>query len=256
MFFYFRPEDRIPLGHPLRQIKVRADGQLSTEHFTVDGSPIEARTSLNSPHRRAGADGQGGSAPGTDGGGMREWKGQHRSNATHESSTEPRRAPHAQGQWSARQVELRRTRVDGQPPRPVCGGWRRAMPRWPSTVPRISCGRRRDGGAGGSGRWAPTRATACAAGGHRVQPATHGKVGAETRALSWSSGEPGSPRPPKLTQQLSFKTRSRCAIQQARNETRVSHRAANHKINVCGIEFSTICEATHQALETDSRDHF
>jgi len=28
MFFYFRPQDRVPTDHPLRQIKARADAAL------------------------------------------------------------------------------------------------------------------------------------------------------------------------------------------------------------------------------------
>src|SRR6266571_4442473 len=99
MFFYFRPEQRVPADHPLRSIKARADaalsaisadleayyshtgrpsiareqlvdsdvarsffnavlaqarteGLLSTEHFTVDATLIEALASLKSLKRR------------------------------------------------------------------------------------------------------------------------------------------------------------------------------------------------------------
>jgi len=64
---------------------------LSTEHFTVDGTLIEALASLKSLKPRT--DGSGNDAnlppPGADGSGMRNCKGQRRSNKTHVSATDP-----------------------------------------------------------------------------------------------------------------------------------------------------------------------
>jgi transposase len=66
--------------------QAHSEGLLSTEHFTVDGTLIEALASLKSL-RRKGDDG--GPPAGGDGSGMRDWKGERRSNATHESTTDP-----------------------------------------------------------------------------------------------------------------------------------------------------------------------
>jgi transposase len=66
--------------------QARSAGWLSTEHFTVDGTLIEALASLKSLKRKDEDDGP---PPGDDGSGMRNWKGERRSNATHESSTDP-----------------------------------------------------------------------------------------------------------------------------------------------------------------------
>ena len=56
---------------------------LSDEHFTVDGTLIEAWASLKSFRRKDRSDND----PGADG--MVDFKGEKRSNATHESSTDP-----------------------------------------------------------------------------------------------------------------------------------------------------------------------
>ena len=66
--------------------QARSEGLLSTEHFTVDGTLIEALASLKSLKRK---DQDGGPPAGGDGSGMRDWKGERRSNATHESTTDP-----------------------------------------------------------------------------------------------------------------------------------------------------------------------
>ncbi len=66
--------------------QARTEGLLSTEHFTVDATLIEALASLKSLKRR-GEDA--GPPEGGDGSGMRDWKGERRSNATHESATDP-----------------------------------------------------------------------------------------------------------------------------------------------------------------------
>jgi len=65
--------------------EARGQGLLSDEHFTVDGTLIEAWASMKSFKRkdRPPAD------PGSDGQGMVDFKGERRSNATHESSSDP-----------------------------------------------------------------------------------------------------------------------------------------------------------------------
>lgn len=66
--------------------QAKAEGLLSTEHFTVDGTLIEALASLKSLKRR---DDDSPRPAGGDGTGMRNWKGERRSNATHVSATDP-----------------------------------------------------------------------------------------------------------------------------------------------------------------------
>jgi transposase len=65
--------------------QAREKNLLSDEHFTVDGTLIEAWASLKSIKPKDGP------APsqGEDGSGMADFRGQKRSNATHESSTDP-----------------------------------------------------------------------------------------------------------------------------------------------------------------------
>lgn len=58
---------------------------LSDEHFTVDGTLIEAWASFKSLKRKDGTPPR----PGGDGTGMVDFRGEKRSNATHESSTDP-----------------------------------------------------------------------------------------------------------------------------------------------------------------------
>ena len=65
----------------------RREGLLSAEHFTVDGTLIEAWASLKSFKRKDG----GGGPPtgGGDGTGMADFRGERRRNATHQSATDP-----------------------------------------------------------------------------------------------------------------------------------------------------------------------
>lgn len=58
---------------------------LSDEHFTVDGTLIEAWASFKSFKRKDGTPPR----PGGDGTGMADFRGERRTNATHESSTDP-----------------------------------------------------------------------------------------------------------------------------------------------------------------------
>src|SRR5215210_8059407 len=67
--------------------RARAEGLLSDEHFTVDGTLIEANASLKSFRPR---DGEPPAAPPDDPGNPTvNFHGEHRSNATHQSTTDP-----------------------------------------------------------------------------------------------------------------------------------------------------------------------
>lgn len=65
--------------------QARARSLLSDEHFTVDGTLIEAWASFKSFKPKDGPP----PGPGGDGSGMVDFKGERRSNATHASSTDP-----------------------------------------------------------------------------------------------------------------------------------------------------------------------
>ncbi len=65
--------------------EARAQRLLSDEHFTVDGTLIESWASFKSLKRKDGTPPKSGS----DGTGMVDFKGERRSNKTHESSTDP-----------------------------------------------------------------------------------------------------------------------------------------------------------------------
>src|SRR5258706_9342775 len=66
--------------------QAKREGLLSTEHFTVDGTLIEALASVKSLKRR---DDDKLPGAGSEGSGMRDWKGERRGNATHVSATDP-----------------------------------------------------------------------------------------------------------------------------------------------------------------------
>lgn len=65
--------------------QAKANKLLSDEHFTVDGTLIESWASFKSLKRKDGTPPKSGS----DGTGMVDFKGEKRTNATHESSTDP-----------------------------------------------------------------------------------------------------------------------------------------------------------------------
>src|SRR5450432_4874117 len=69
-------------GEFFREALKQAQGHLSTEHFTVDGTLIEAWASQKSFQRK---DGGGDDAPG----GGQNFHGEKRGNATHESKSDP-----------------------------------------------------------------------------------------------------------------------------------------------------------------------
>jgi len=65
--------------------QAQAQGLLSDEHFTVDGTLIESWASFKSLQRKDGTPPK----SGADGTGMVDFKGEKRSNATHQSRTDP-----------------------------------------------------------------------------------------------------------------------------------------------------------------------
>jgi len=71
----------------LRQIIAEADqrGLLSKEHFSVDGTLLDAWASMKSFRRKDGDDEDSGQGRNSE----RNWKGEKRSNRTHESTTDP-----------------------------------------------------------------------------------------------------------------------------------------------------------------------
>jgi transposase len=86
-------------------------GLMSDEHFTVDGTLLEACASLKSFQRKDGGNGP----PVDDPGNPRiDFHGERRSNETHASTTDPE-AMLAQREWQRGQVELQRQRADGEP---------------------------------------------------------------------------------------------------------------------------------------------
>ena len=80
--------EREVAGEFFRQIVAQAQvlGLLSHEHFTVDGTLIEAWASLKSFKRKGQNSGAGPDDPGNP---TVNFHGEHRSNATHQSSTDP-----------------------------------------------------------------------------------------------------------------------------------------------------------------------
>lgn len=90
---------------------------LSSDHFSVDGTLIEAWASMKSVRPK---DSSG--EPPAQGGGRNaeaDFHGQKRSNATHASTTDPRCQALPQGQRQGDKAVLHRARADGEPPRPA-----------------------------------------------------------------------------------------------------------------------------------------
>ena len=138
---------------------------LSRDHFTVDGTLLEARASLKSltpkpnlggqrkPRRRRGAKGGGGRNPEVD------WRGEKRSNQTHFSATESEARLARKGNSREAQAQLRRPRRDGESQWP--GGRRR--PDRGQRVRRAGCRLAHAGpgsaGVGTEAQWPATRAS-------------------------------------------------------------------------------------------------
>ena len=91
---------------------------LSSDHFSVDGTLVEAWASMKSLKPR---DGGGGSEPPAGGGRNAEvdFRGEKRGNDTHASTTDPGCLALPQGSGHGGQAVLHRPRADGEPPRPA-----------------------------------------------------------------------------------------------------------------------------------------
>ena len=104
LFTVTKLEDFVPSDHPLRPIRLLehavveaffteimgladAKGLLSKEHFSVDGTLIQAWASHKSFRPKDGSDDQTPSGQGRNA--QADWKGKPRTNDTHESSTDP-----------------------------------------------------------------------------------------------------------------------------------------------------------------------
>jgi hypothetical protein len=88
MFSHVSPEALVPLDHPLRPIRDlvnRALARLSSGHFSVDGTRIEARASMKGFRPKDGS----AAPPGPGRTGERDVHGATRRNATHASTTDP-----------------------------------------------------------------------------------------------------------------------------------------------------------------------
>ena len=91
----------------------------SDEHFTVDGTLIEAWASLKSVRAKDGSDDP------PEGGGRnpeRDFHGQKRKNDTHESSTDPESRLYRKGRGKEAPILLYGSCADGEPPW-AGGGW-------------------------------------------------------------------------------------------------------------------------------------
>ncbi len=94
--------------------QARSRDLLSTEHFTVDGTLIEAWASHKSFKPKEGADQQPPDDPGNP---TVDFHGEQRSNATHQFDHRPRSAVGAQRSGQGSQAELRWACADGEPQR-------------------------------------------------------------------------------------------------------------------------------------------
>ena len=102
------------------QVVVEADRHklLSDEHFSVDGTLIEAAASIKSFRRRDEEQQQPDDDPGNP---SVDFRGERRSNETHQSSTDPAGTADAQGQGEGGQAGVHGTRTDGERQRPATG---------------------------------------------------------------------------------------------------------------------------------------
>ena len=88
--------------------------RLSTEHFSVDGTLIEAWASMKSFRPKDGS----GEPPGPGRNGERDFHGETRSNETHASSTDPDARLYKKAEGSGRQALPHGACADREPPRP------------------------------------------------------------------------------------------------------------------------------------------
>jgi transposase len=108
-----------------RRVLAEAKPHMSDEHFTVDGTLIEAWASQKSFQKKDGGDDR----PG-------EFRREKRSNQTHESKNRSRRPTVSEGMWAGSQIGLPGTCADGKPQRVDRGGHADAS-RWHG---RTRCG--------------------------------------------------------------------------------------------------------------------
>jgi len=116
LFSYVDLEARVPAKHPLRAIRAiidealsadfaavlnhaRINGLLSDEHFSVDGTLIQAWASMKSFRPKDGS----GDPPGPGKNGERDFKGETRSNDTHGSTTDSDARLYRKGKGQASQ---------------------------------------------------------------------------------------------------------------------------------------------------------
>ena len=109
------------LAAVLAQPKVKR--LLSSDHFSVDGTLIEAWASIKSFRRKDGSDDDR-EGPGRNA--ERNFHKEKRSNETHQSTTDPGGAALQEGRRAAGQALLHGACPDGEPP--WLGGWRRRQP--------------------------------------------------------------------------------------------------------------------------------
>src|ERR1700722_6764114 len=88
VFSYVSPEQRVPQDHPFQAVlqQARERGLLSDEHFTVDGTLLEAWASVKSYQRK---DAKNDVPPDDPGNATVDFHGEKRSNQTHASKTDP-----------------------------------------------------------------------------------------------------------------------------------------------------------------------
>src|SRR5215471_9073095 len=98
--------------------QARGAGLMSDDHFTVDGTMIEAWASLKS-FRPKGDDRSGDQGPGDGGNRWVDFHGEKRSNQTHESTTDPDSRLMRKGPGQRGQVVLWSSCPDGEPKRAV-----------------------------------------------------------------------------------------------------------------------------------------
>ena len=93
---------------------------LSSEHFSVDGTLIEAWASMKSFKPRQVPGGDHGGDDRRDGGrnAAADFKGEKRANATHASTTDPDAMLYRKGPGMEARLVLHRPRPDGEPLRP------------------------------------------------------------------------------------------------------------------------------------------
>ncbi len=155
---------------------------LSTEHFSVDGTLLEAWASMKSFRPKDGS----GSPPDAGRNGEQDFHGQKRSNETHASTTDPDARLYRKGRGKESKLQFHGPRAHGKPQRPDCRRHRhpRLRPR------RTARGLASDGTArqpGGEGHcWRATKALT-----HRTSSRSCGR--STSRRMSHRTSADGAP---------------------------------------------------------------